>query len=79
MPGDPNACREHAKNCLRIASESHSDHVKKHFEQLAQRWLALATDLEVAQALLEAWGEPLEPGYTPPTDSPAQPRAERAS
>ena len=54
MPGDPKECREHAKNCLRMAKEAQTE--RETFEQLAQRWLALAADLEAAAALINEWG-----------------------
>jgi hypothetical protein len=58
MPGDPKECREHAKPCLRMASEAPTAESKERFELLAQKWLVLATDLEVAQALLKESGPP---------------------
>jgi hypothetical protein len=61
MPGDPKACREHAKRCYQIAAEAHTPNAKKRFEDLARLWLKLAADLDAAQALLRAWGEPIEP------------------
>jgi hypothetical protein len=61
MPGDPKACREHAKRCYQIAAEAHTLEGKKRFEDLAKLWLKLAADLESAQRLVEAWGAPLEP------------------
>jgi hypothetical protein len=57
MPGDPSECREHAKNCLRMASEAPSPLAKARFENLAETWMRLATDLEHARALLEQWGK----------------------
>jgi hypothetical protein len=59
MSGDPKECREHAKHCLMLAAEARSVFAKKRFEELAQRWLGLATDLENVKALLERWGDPL--------------------
>jgi hypothetical protein len=61
MPGDPKECREHAKNCLKMAADSTSPLAKAQFEDLAQTWLRLATDLERAKALVEHWGEPKLP------------------
>jgi hypothetical protein len=52
MPGDPKECRDHAKNCLRLAAESRTQEGRQLFEALAQKWLALATDLEAAAILL---------------------------
>ncbi len=56
MPGDPKECREHAKNCLKLAAEATNEAAKLRFEQLAQTWMRLATDLEAAMTLLEEWG-----------------------
>jgi hypothetical protein len=56
MPGDPKACREHSKCCLQLAAESKSPLAKAQFENLAQTWLRLATDLERAKALVKHWG-----------------------
>ena len=59
MPGDPNECREHAEQCLELASKSPPLSLSRtRFEELAQTWLRLAKDLEHAKALLEYWGDP---------------------
>jgi hypothetical protein len=57
MPGDPNECRQHAKRCQELAEDAPSQLAKARFEQLAQTWLRLASDLEQAKALVENWGE----------------------
>lgn len=57
MPGNPKECLEHAKACLRLAAEARSQSDKEHFEQLAERWKALARDLEFTQELLANWGD----------------------
>ena len=59
MPGDPNECREHAKNCYRLAAEANTQEAKERFEKLAHTWMVLATDLEAAKSLIEAWGDPI--------------------
>jgi hypothetical protein len=56
MPGDPSECREHAKNCLRLAAEANNQQAKETFESLVETWLRLAADLEAAKALLKQWG-----------------------
>ena len=56
MPGDPKECRDHAKTCLRMASEAKTPQAKLTFENLAQTWLRLATDLDAAKALIDKWG-----------------------
>jgi hypothetical protein len=58
MPGDPKECREHAKNCQELADAAPSPMAKARFEELAQAWLRLASDLEHAKALVEHWGDP---------------------
>jgi hypothetical protein len=58
MPGNPHDCREHAKNCLRLAHEAKTPEAVAHFEGLAKRWMELATDLEIAHRLLEETGVP---------------------
>jgi len=61
MLGDPRECREHAKHCLKLAAETADAQVKKRYETLARRWLALAKDLEVTAALIKKWGSPAPP------------------
>ena len=61
MPGDPKECREHAQHCYRLAAEAHTPVAKKRFEDLASVWMGLATELEEARALVEAWGDPIKP------------------
>jgi len=56
MPGNPRECREHAKNCLRLAEETRLPEAKAKFEALAQRWMAIATDLEATIELLKDAG-----------------------
>ena len=57
MPGDPNEWREHAKQCLELASKSPPlSLARTSFEELAQTWLRLAKDLEHAKALLRTMG-----------------------
>lgn len=57
MPGNPNECREHAKNCLKLAEDARTPEARAHFQHLAERWMDLAHDLEVAKVLLEQWGK----------------------
>ena len=63
MPGNPHQCREHAKNCLKLAEDANTPEAKAHFERLAKTWMELAYDLEVAHALLKETG-------VPPKESP---------
>jgi hypothetical protein len=57
MPGDPKECRQHAKNCWALAAEATSPEIKYHLTDLAQRWAAIATDLEFTQKLLDELGD----------------------
>ena len=57
MPGEPKECREHAKRCQEMADAAPSPMAKR-FEELAQTWLRLASDLEHAKALVEHRGGP---------------------
>jgi hypothetical protein len=62
MPGNPHECREHAKNCLRLAEEATLSETKAKFRVLAQRWLDIAADLEATVELFKDAGiKPLEP------------------
>ena len=49
MPGDPNECRDHARNCLRLAEFAASREATRIFVDLAHSWTRLAIDLENAQ------------------------------
>lgn len=57
MPGNPKECLDHAKACLRLASEARLPSDKQHFEELAERWLTMAKDLVATQALLATWAK----------------------
>jgi hypothetical protein len=58
MPGDPNESRERAKRCWQFASETTNPALKASLVDLAQRWAALATDLERTNELMRVWGDP---------------------
>ena len=60
MPGDPKECREHAKRCWALASETNNLTLKESLLDLAQRWASLASDLQTTRELLEKWGEDSE-------------------
>jgi hypothetical protein len=53
MLGNPKECREHAKNCLRLADQAMTPVAKAKFEQLADIWMRLAYSLEASQALID--------------------------
>ena len=56
MPGDPKECREHAKRCWALASETKNPVLQESLTDLAQKWAAFAGDLEATKKLLDAWG-----------------------
>lgn len=56
MPGDPNECRMHARECLRLAESASKEEARETFSNLARTWQRLAAELERNQALLETWG-----------------------
>ena len=56
MPGDPKECREHARECQRIANTATNEQTREVFHNLATTWLRLANDLERSKALLDTWG-----------------------
>ena len=52
MPGNPHECRENAKRCVELAKAAGTRTSRENFEELAQTWMALATDYEATNALL---------------------------
>ena len=55
MPGDPNVCREHAKRCWALASETKNPALKDSLVDLAQRWARLAVDLQFTRDFMAEW------------------------
>ena len=51
MPGNPEECRLHALNCVRLAQTSTTPQGRSHFAKLARTWIRLAEDLERSWAL----------------------------
>jgi hypothetical protein len=58
MSGNPEECREHAKECLEQARSAPTLLVMTKFESLAHSWLRLAYELERAERLRERFKEP---------------------
>ena len=58
MAGDPEECREQAKQCLELAKLAASPLAKAQFESLAQTWMRLAADIARLRGALEHWGSP---------------------
>lgn len=50
VSGDPSECRKHAANCRRLAKTAPNPVIAADFEELAQRFLKVADDLERAEA-----------------------------
>jgi hypothetical protein len=66
MPGDPTACREHARRCSELAALVATPEEREHFLSLERTWIRLAAELESAEAFLNTMDEidPKEP-YPP--------------
>jgi hypothetical protein len=58
MPGDPGECRERAKRCLQMASETAHPPLKQSLTEIANHWIRLATELEATKRLLDEWRDP---------------------
>jgi hypothetical protein len=52
MPGNPEECRLHALNCVRLAQTSATPQGRNHFAKLARTWIRLAEDLERSRTFL---------------------------
>jgi hypothetical protein len=54
MSGDPQECRQQAKECLYLAQQATSDSVRQDYTALAHTWMELARVFESDNALLES-------------------------
>jgi hypothetical protein len=45
-PGDPKECREYAARCRELADQTNDPLLQKAYLDVAQRWSALADELE---------------------------------
>ena len=54
MPGDPQECRQLARDCLRLAEEATSDPARQDYMALAYTWTELANVFESDNALLQS-------------------------
>ena len=63
MPGDPRACREHARRCAELAALVATPEEREHFLSLERTWIKLAAELESAEAFLNTMDDidPEEP------------------
>ena len=46
MPGNPEECRRHALECVRLAQATAVPQRREYFAKLARTWIALAEELE---------------------------------
>jgi hypothetical protein len=53
MPGNPEECRQHALECVRLAQTSATPQARNHFAKLARTWVSLAEELERNRAFLD--------------------------
>jgi hypothetical protein len=58
MPIDPDKCRQHAIECVRMAQTTKDADARKIWSDLARTWLVFAADLEASEGLLDEWGRP---------------------
>ena len=63
MPGDPKACREHARRCAELAALVATPEEREHFLSLEKAWIRSAAELESAEAFLNAMDE-IDPKQT---------------
>ena len=63
VPGDPRACREHARRYAELATLAAIPEAREHFLSLEKTWTRLATELESVEAFLNAMDEidPMQP------------------
>src|SRR5262245_51503229 len=53
MLGNPQECRLHALECVRLAQTSTTPQGRDHFAKLARTWIKLAEDLERSRKFLD--------------------------
>jgi len=66
MPGDPEECRQQARDCLRIAQQPKSHEAREDYTALANTWMQLANMFESDNALIKGLCEasvPLNPQW----------------
>jgi len=57
MPGDPRACREHARRCAELAVFAATPEEREHMLSLKTAWTRFAAELESAEAFLGTMDE----------------------
>ena len=63
MPGDPRACREHARRCAELAVLAATPQEREHFLSLESAWIRFAAELESAEAFLTMDEIDFKPSY----------------
>jgi hypothetical protein len=57
MPGDPRACREHARRSAELAALAATPEAREYFLSLENTWIRFAAELESAEAFLKTMDE----------------------
>jgi hypothetical protein len=57
MPGDPKACREHARRCAELAVLAATPEEREHLLSLKSTWTKFAAEIESAEAFLNTMDE----------------------
>jgi hypothetical protein len=68
VPGDPRACREHARRYAELATLAAAPEARDHFLSLEKSWIRLAAELESAEAFLNAMDE-IDPKQSYPPEA----------
>jgi hypothetical protein len=55
MLGNPEECRRHALECVRLAQSTAIPHRREYFAKLARTWIGLADELRGDTAALTPW------------------------
>ena len=53
MPGNPEECRQHALECVRLAQTAATPQGRDYLAKLARTWISLAEELERSRELLD--------------------------
>ena len=57
MPGNPEECRRHALECVRLARATAIRQRREHFAKLTRTWIELAEELERSREPLDVASE----------------------
>jgi hypothetical protein len=61
MPRNPEECRRHALECVRLAQTSITPQQRDYFANLAKTWIRLADELERSRDVLDEQADETEP------------------